>query len=217
MNSRALTIVLTIALIASALVWAPKAASYRLIGHNQGYEPVQPIAYSHRLHAGELRIACQYCHWAADKSRHAGIPAASICMNCHKAVTSASSAVRAEAERARAENREPKPMVSAEIRKIYEHLGLGEDRERDPDRAMSPIAWTKVYSVPDFVFFDHRAHVGAGVRCQDCHGPVETMERIRQVGTLSMGWCVQCHRDATQNGIAGRTVNAPIECSTCHR
>ena len=217
MSSRVLTFALTIGLVCVAMLWLPKASAYRLPGQNRGYEPAQPIAFSHRQHAGELQIACGYCHWAAEKSRHAGIPAASICMNCHRAVTSASATVRAEAERARKENRDPRSVVSPEIRKIYDHLGLGDDRERDPERPTTPIAWTQVYSVPDFVYFDHRAHVGAGVRCQHCHGAVETMDRVQQQGDLSMGWCVSCHRSVTQNGINGRKAYAPIDCSTCHR
>jgi len=78
------------------------------------------------------------------------------------------------------------------------------------------VAWTRIHSLPDFVYFDHRAHVNAGVVCQQCHGPVETMERVRQVSDLSMGWCVNCHRDANEKGIGGRRVNASINCSTCH-
>ncbi|MCL4850701.1 MAG: hypothetical protein KJZ78_04885, partial [Bryobacteraceae bacterium] len=79
-----------------------------------------------------------------------------------------------------------------------------------------PIAWTKVHHLPDFVYFDHRPHVNAGVTCQECHGPVETMERVRQVSDLSMGWCVNCHRNANRTGVAGKPVQASIDCSACH-
>lgn len=217
MTSRRVTIVLAIALLISIIGWLPGAAGYRLGGHNRGYEPDQPIAFSHRLHSAELQVGCAYCHWAAEKSRYAGIPAASICMNCHRSVSAPFSSIRAEEEQARREQREARPIVSAEIKKIYEHLGLGDDMERDPAKQPRPIEWALVHAIPDYVYFDHRAHVGVGVACQQCHGPVETMERVRQTETLSMGWCVNCHRDATRDGVAGRTVNASIDCSTCHR
>jgi hypothetical protein len=74
----------------------------------------------------------------------------------------------------------------------------------------------RVHNLPDFVYFDHRAHVTAGVTCQHCHGPIESMERVRQVETLSMGWCVNCHRDATENGISGQAVHASTDCAVCH-
>jgi hypothetical protein len=96
-------------------------------------------------------------------------------------------------------------MVSAELRKLY-----------DAVQQSSPIAWTRIHSLPDFAYFDHRPHVGAGVACQQCHGPVESMERVRQFSDLSMGWCVNCHRDANRIGVAGKRVNASINCSTCH-
>lgn len=205
MNSRILTIVLGIATAFSLLLLAARASMFHLPGNHQGYEPVQPIAYSHRLHAGEMQIQCQYCHFGADRSRHAGIPPASVCMNCHKFVTAPLGAVRAEDEVAAKENRPPRPVVSAELRKLYDAV----DHVR-------PVAWNRVHSLPDFVYFDHRAHVNTGVACQQCHGPVESMERVRQVSDLSMGWCVNCHRDANRTGIAGHRVNASINCSTCH-
>ena len=126
---------------------------------------------------------------------------------------------RNEAETAAAEREGGalKPVASAEIKKIYDHLGLGADMEPDPAIAPQPIRWKRVYEVADFVYFDHRAHLGAGVRCQHCHGDVETMDRVKQVGSLSMGWCVSCHREATEHGINGQAVNARVECTTCHR
>jgi hypothetical protein len=205
MRSRVLTIVLGFAVVFSVMLLASRAAMFHLPGNHQGYEPVQPIAYSHRLHAGELQIQCQYCHFGADKSRHAGIPPASVCMNCHKFVTAPLGAVRAEDELAEKEKRAPRPVVSAELRKLYGAVN-----------GAQPIAWTRIHSLPDFAYFDHRPHVNAGVACQQCHGPVESMERVRQVSDLGMGWCVNCHRDASRTGIAGRRVNASTNCSTCH-
>jgi hypothetical protein len=204
-RSRILTIVLGVAVVFSGALLASRSSMFRLPGNNQGYEPVQPIAYSHRLHAGELQIQCQYCHFGADKSRHAGIPPASVCMNCHKFVTASVGAMRAEDELAEKEQRSPRPVVSAELRKLYDAVEHGR-----------PIAWTRIHSLPDFAHFDHRPHVNAGVACQQCHGPVETMERVRQVADLSMGWCVNCHRDADRTGVLGKRVDASINCSTCH-
>jgi hypothetical protein len=204
-RSRVLTIVLGVAVCFSGVLLVSRAAIFHLPGNHQGYEPVQPIAYSHRLHAGEMQIQCQYCHFGADKSRHAGIPPASVCMNCHKFVTASLGAVRAEDEDAAKEKRAPRPIVSPELRKLYDAVNTG-----------TPIAWNRIHSLPDFVYFDHRPHVNAGVACQQCHGPVEAMERVRQVSDLTMGWCVNCHRDSNRTGVAGRTVHASINCSTCH-
>jgi hypothetical protein len=205
MRSWVATIVLSVALVFSAAALLVNAGSLRRPGNHQGYEPVQPIEYSHRLHAGELQIQCLYCHSAAEKGRHAGIPSANVCMNCHKFVTATLGAIRAEDEAAKAEKRAVRKVASAEIDKLLGAVGTG-----------TPIAWTRVHNLPDFVYFDHRAHVHAGVACQTCHGPVETMERVRQVATLNMGWCVNCHRDANRDGIAGKPAHASIDCATCH-
>ena len=203
--SRILTILLGVAVLFSGVLLASRSAMFHLPGNHQGYEPVQPIAYSHRLHAGELQIQCQYCHFGADKSRHAGIPPAAVCMNCHKFVTASLGATRAEDELAEKEKRPPRPVVSSELRKLYDAVNTG-----------TPIAWTRIHALPDFAYFDHRPHVNAGVACQQCHGPVESMERVRQVSDLTMGWCVNCHRASNRTGVAGRRVNASINCSTCH-
>lgn len=216
MNSRLLTLVLLVGLSGSLLALFPKMQAYRLPGNHRGYEPMQPIAFSHRLHAGELQVGCLYCHSGAESSRYAGIPAASACMNCHKFVTAPWGAIRAEDELARNEKRAPRRIVSAEIQKVYDAMGLNEKMKPDPRKHPRPIEWTLVHSLPDFAYFDHRAHVIAGVNCQQCHGPVETMERVRQVQDLSMGWCVNCHREVTRNGLAGKTLDASIDCSTCH-
>lgn len=216
MNSRILTMSLAVAVVLVGLMTVDAVGTWPVPGVQQGYEPVQPIAYSHRLHAGELQIDCQYCHSGAETSRHAGIPAANVCMNCHKFITAPLGAVRAEDELAQKENRRSKEVVSSEIAKIYAAFGLGESREPDATAETQPIEWIKVHNLPDYVYFDHRAHVNVGVRCQTCHGPVETMERMRQAEDLTMGWCVNCHRDATENGVAGKTVDASIDCTTCH-
>src|SRR5512146_2768787 len=142
--SPAVSVVLLVALAFSILIAAPKFAAYALPGNQRGYEPAQPIAFSHRLHAGELQVACLYCHSGAERSRHAGIPAANVCMNCHRYVTAPLGAIRAEDEAAKKENRAPRRIVSPEIQKIYDALALNEKFQPDSRRQARPIAWTKV-------------------------------------------------------------------------
>jgi hypothetical protein len=233
-GSPAITIVLLVCVGFGLIALAPNLASAHLPGNQIGYEPTQPIAFSHRLHAGELQVSCLYCHSGAERSRHAGIPAANVCMNCHRFVSTTMGAVRAEDELAKKENRAPRRMVSPEIQKLYAALALGPDLKPD-GRTPAPIRWVKIHNLPDFVYFDHRPHVNAGVACQSCHGPVENMERVRQVQDLSMGWCVNCHRGVDRAGIDGkgnftslpapaasgpkpvtRRVYASTDCQTCH-
>lgn len=216
MNQRVWTLVLLVGLGYGSFALIAQAAALRPFGNRQGYEPEQPIAFSHRLHAGEMAIPCGYCHTAADQSRHAAIPDAGTCLNCHRNVTAASAAVKAEKTAAEAAGRAPRKLVSPELRKLYDALALDDDLRRDPEREPEPIRWTKIHDLPDFVFFSHQAHVSAGVDCARCHGPVETMDRMRQVESLSMGWCVDCHRQANETGINGRPVQASTDCATCH-
>lgn len=204
MSGRTLVALIVVALLLG-LFAAGQAAQLRLPGDNTGYAPEQPIRFSHRLHSGELAIDCLYCHTGAERSRHAGIPAVSVCFNCHKTVTAPWSEVRAEQEAAQAEKREPRPVTSPEIRKVL-----------DAWTQRRPIEWTQVHKVPDFVTFQHRAHVNAGVACDACHGPVRTMERVRQVSSLSMGWCVDCHRGGPTALAAGVTGRATTDCAACH-
>lgn len=152
-----------------------------MVSNQQGYEPEQPIAYSHAVHAGQRQIDCLYCHFGAERSRHAGVPPAQVCMNCHSQVK----------------------RDSPEVQKIEAAVESG-----------IPIAWTRVHRFPDHAYFDHSRHVAvAGIRCQSCHGPVETMTRVRQVKSMSMGFCLDCHRTSKQpgNGLAPST-----DCSACH-
>ena len=216
MGSRLLTLILAVAGVFAAATLAPRLSALRLAGEQRGYEPVQPIDFSHRLHASELEIDCFYCHAGAERSRHAGIPAASVCMNCHRFVTAALGAVRAEDELAQQAKRQPRRIVAPGIGRLYTVLGLDEGGQRDPQRDTEPIAWTKVHNLPDYVYFDHRPHVAAGVSCGSCHGPVERMERVRQVESLTMGWCVHCHRRVNREGVNGRRVSASTDCSACH-
>jgi len=216
LDGRVLTAVLTVALFGSLFLFASVAREIHLPRDNRGFEPEQPIAFSHRLHAGELSIDCLYCHTGAERSRHAGVPPASTCMNCHRLVTASWGAIRAEDRAAKKENRKPRPIVSAELRKLYDYLALDEQLKPRPDAQPQPIPWVRVHDLPDFVYFDHRAHVNAGVDCQRCHGEVQTMERVRQVESLNMGWCVNCHRQVNEQGVKGQPVHAPLDCATCH-
>jgi nitrate reductase gamma subunit len=214
--SRVVTTVLLVGLAFSLLALVPRLWAAPLPGNDKGYEPAQPIAFSHRLHAGELQVSCLSCHADAEKGRHAGIAPASVCMNCHRFVTAPARDVRAEAELAREEKRPPRTIVSPELAKLYDALGLDDKLQPVPARPTTPIRWVKVHNLPAFTRFDHRAHASAGVACQHCHGSVEGMERVRQVEDLSMGWCVQCHRDAREHGVAGREVRPSNDCTTCH-
>ena len=186
---------LTIATVAIFVALLPRLAETRFLGNNEGYSPDQPIAYSHRLHAGTLGIDCLYCHSAAEHGRHAGIPSADVCMNCHSFVTATWDAVREEITTAKKEGRKAETLVSPELEKLYRAMGLNRDRVRDESIEPSAIEWMQVHRLPDFTYFNHSVHVRGGVKCQTCHGPVETMERMRQHATLSMGWCIECHRE----------------------
>jgi hypothetical protein len=214
--SRLVTLVLVILLGWGAVELVPRLKSYPLPGNQQGYAPEQPIDFSHRLHAGELKISCLYCHFGAEQSRHAGIPASSLCMNCHRLVSSSWEAKFSEYLVALRTDRAPKRIVSPEIRKLYDSLGLDDELQPDPTRSPSPIPWVKVHNLPAYACFDHRAHVKSGVKCQQCHGPVETMDRVRQVEDLSMGWCVDCHRNPDRADTAGRLSRASTDCAVCH-
>ena len=137
-------------------------------------------------------------------------------MKCHKFVTSSFDAFQDEVTRAEAEKRKPKPIVSDELKKLYESFGLDEFLKPDVNAVATSIPWVRVHNLPDFVYFDHRAHVTVGVTCQRCHGAVESMEGVRQVENLSMGWCVNCHRETTKTGIDGSPVHASTDCAVCH-
>jgi hypothetical protein len=216
MHRIVVTVVLLVGLFFSLIVLASGMSSWRLPDNQQGYAPPQPIEYSHRLHAGELQIDCLFCHSAAEHGRHAGIPSTDVCMKCHKFVTSSFDVLQEEITRADKEKRKPDQIVSDELRKLYDSLSLDDPQKPNPDAETNSIPWVRVHDLPDYVSFDHSAHVSAGVSCQKCHGPVESMERMRQFETLSMGWCVNCHREATKNGIDGHAVDASTDCATCH-
>ena len=211
-----LSAVLLIGVGLAASLFAANLARQHTPGNHQGYSPRQPIEFSHRLHAEELNMNCRYCHSGAATSRHAGIPSGDVCMRCHKFVTASFDVMQAESRLADKEERIPNRIVSDELRKLYDFMALDDELQPHESRLPRPIPWTQVHNLPDHVYFDHRAHMSAGIRCQQCHGPVESMQRVEQFSRLSMGWCVNCHRDASQHGVQGQSVEASLDCTACH-
>lgn len=170
-----------------------------------GYAPEQPIAYSHKLHAGLMGMDCRYCHQSVEEGPHANVPSTETCMNCHKTVW------------------KDRP----EIQKLTAAHEAGE-----------PVEWIKVHMLPDYAYFNHAAHLNAGVGCASCHGRIDQMEIVRQDQPLNMGWCLECHR-APENHLRPldritdmdfvvdpaqglefkqeRNIQPPVHCSACHR
>ena len=163
-------------------------AFFMQIGIDQGYAPVQPIHYSHKIHAGANKIDCKYCHSSAVKSKHSGIPSLNVCMNCHKNIAE----YNGEEDLA---NGYTKEFYTKEIAKLYEAVGW-DDADQSYTGEEKPVKWIQIHNLPDFVYFNHSQHVNvAGVECQTCHGPVEEMEIMEQYSPLTMGWCIDCHRE----------------------
>lgn len=173
-----------------------------------GYTPVQPVAYSHKLHAGELGMDCYYCHTSVGKSAYAAVPPTETCMNCHVRV---------------------KPQ-SPRLALVRESYNTGQ-----------PIPWVRVHQLADFAYFNHKAHITAGVSCVSCHGRVDQMVEVKQVEPMNMAWCLDCHRnpaphirpveqvtnlawkpdrdpvDIGREIIQAKGINPPQHCSGCHR
>ncbi len=165
------------------------------LGRQKNYQPVQPIFYSHKVHAGINQINCLYCHGSAWESKTAGIPSVNICMNCHKAVTDYTKGPKLYTEDGKEVD------GTAEIAKLYKAAGFDPKSPAswDPTKANS-IEWVKIHNLPDHVYFNHSQHVNAGnVQCQTCHGDITAMDEVKQVSELSMGWCVNCHRNTNVN------------------
>ena len=161
------------------------------VGVDQGYEPVQPIHYSHRIHAGENKIECKYCHSSARVSKHSGIPSLNVCMNCHKQVN--------EVAEETATAQYSKEFYDKEIQKLYEATGWNPD-EMAYTGEKKPVKWVRIHNLPDLAYFNHSQHVSvANIECQKCHGPVEEMEIMYQHSSLTMGWCINCHRETQVN------------------
>lgn len=176
-----------------------------------GFQPQQPVPFSHKLHAGDMGIDCRYCHNTVEFTNHAAIPPTQTCMNCHTQIQKDSSQIE--------------PLLNSYI------TGM-------------PMQWQRVHDLPDFVYFSHSAHVNRGVSCVSCHGRIDRMEIVTQLKTLSMGWCLECHRAPEQHlrdpdlvtqlnwGIdrsleqmiedgsfwrQQNNLNPSQDCSTCHR
>ena len=159
------------------------------IGVDQGYMPVQPIHYSHKIHAGANQIECQYCHSSARISKHSGIPSLNVCMNCHENIAD----YNGEED---LEKGYTKDFYTKEIKKLYKAVGWDEETQSYTGDT-EPVKWVRIHNLPDFVYFNHSQHVSvAGIDCQKCHGPVEEMEILYQYSPLTMGWCIDCHRES---------------------
>ncbi|WP_281989292.1 c-type cytochrome [Aquimarina aggregata] len=157
------------------------------VGVDQGYQPIQPIHYSHKIHAGDNQIECKYCHSSARVSKHSGIPSLNVCMNCHKSI--------GEVAETTATEDYSKEFYDGEIQKLYKAVGWDADAQKYTGET-EPVKWVRIHNLPDFAYFNHSQHVSvAGVECQKCHGPVEEMEIMYQHAPLTMGWCINCHRE----------------------
>ncbi len=147
---------------------------------NPGYMPTQPVPFSHKIHAGELKMDCRYCHVNVEKAAHASVPPTATCINCHSPIgpdgAPALSAVHPASEK---------------LRPIHESWESGENGESVP--------WKRIHRLPDFVYFDHSAHVTRGVSCVSCHGRIDTMDKVYQAKELSMAWCLECHNNPAEH------------------
>lgn len=164
------------------------------LGRQQGYQPVQPIFYSHKVHAGINQISCLYCHSNALDSKHATVPPLNVCMNCHAAINDYTHGPKLY--------REDGSEVdgTAEIQKLYSYTGYDPKTSSYNAAKAHPVEWIKIHSLPDHVFFSHAQHTKAGkVQCQTCHGPIQEMNEVKQFAPLSMGWCINCHRTTKVN------------------
>jgi len=162
------------------------------IGVDQGYMPVQPIHYSHKIHSGANQIECQYCHSSVRKSKHSGIPSLNVCMNCHQNIAE----YNGEED---LEKGYTKEFYTNEIKKLYKAVGWDEE-SRTYTGDTEPVKWVRIHNLPDFVYFNHSQHVNVGgIDCKECHGPIEEMEIVYQHSSLTMGWCINCHRESEVN------------------
>ena len=198
------------------------------IGIDQGYAPIQPIHYSHKIHAGANQIECKYCHSSARVSKHSGIPSLNVCMNCHEYIGE----YNGEED---LENGYTKDFYTNEIKKLYSAVGWDEENQVYTGNTQ-PVKWIRIHNLPDFVYFNHAQHAQvAQIECQTCHGPVEEMEIMYQYSPLTMGWCIDCHRESNVDkdneyyqkvheelskkyGVEQLTVAqlGGIECAKCH-
>lgn len=164
------------------------------VGIDQGYEPVQPIHFSHKVHAGDNKVDCKYCHSSARVSKTSGIPSLNVCMNCHKSIYEYKGNPEGPSQ-SDIENGYTNEFYTKEIKKLYAAVGWDEENQKYTGES-KPVEWVRIHNLPDFVYFNHSQHVSvAGVECQTCHGPIEEMEVVSQHAPLTMGWCINCHRE----------------------
>lgn len=159
------------------------------LGRMKGYQPEQPIYYSHKVHAGTNQISCLYCHGGAQDSKHSNVPSVNTCMNCHKAIKEykGDPIVREDGSAVNG---------TTEIQKLYSYAGWNPDK-KVYDQPGKPIEWVKIHNLPDHVYFNHSQHVKVGKQnCQTCHGNIQEMGEVAQYSDLSMGWCINCHRES---------------------
>ena len=200
----AIVLIIVVGIAKVGLIWYYWSPEYTDVG----YQPQQPVPYSHKLHAGDLGMDCRYCHSNVEVSAHATVPPTQTCMNCHT-------------------------LVLPESEKLLP--------VRESWTSNKPIEWVRINKIPDYAYFDHSAHLNAGVGCASCHGNVAEMEKVIQVKPLSMGWCLDCHRNPDQHlrpadeitnmnwtppenqaEFAARVkaekhIAPPVDCSGCHR
>jgi cytochrome c551/c552 len=160
------------------------------LGRSKNYQPEQPIFYSHTVHAGINQINCLYCHGGAQESKHANIPSVNVCMNCHMGINEYAKGPKLY--------REDGTEVdgTAEINKLYQYAGWDPAKKQYNGKGQ-PIEWIRIHNLPDHVYFNHSQHVTAGKQnCQTCHGDIQKMDEVYQFSDLSMGWCVNCHRES---------------------
>lgn len=165
------------------------------LGRQKTYQPDQPIFYSHKVHAGLNQVNCLYCHGNAWESKQAAIPSVNVCMNCHKAITTYEKGPKLYRDNGDEVN------GTAEIAKLYKYAGFDPNTPSkwDPSKA-KPIEWVKIHNLPDHVYFNHSQHIRAGnIQCQSCHGEITAMDEVKQMAELSMGWCINCHRQTNVN------------------
>jgi len=196
--------VAAVALVVPLVIWYYFSPEYTDVG----YQPHQPVPYSHKLHVGELGLDCRYCHAGVEVAAVASVPPTQVCMNCHQLVARDSELL------------EP-------IRASFQ--------------SGKPMRWVRIHKVPEYAYFDHSVHIGAGVGCASCHGDIGAAEEVQQVEPLSMSWCLDCHRDPSPHlrpedkiydtawvpsedqptfaaqVIADREIAPPEDCSACHR
>ena len=202
------------------------------VGVDQGYQPIQPIAFSHKIHSGENKIDCQYCHSSAKHSKHSGIPSVNVCMNCHMAIAEVAEGTEIEWNG----QIYGKERLDREIAKVYDAAGW-DPEELEYTGEEKPVKWVRIHNLPDLVYYNHAQHVTVGgIKCQKCHGPVEEMDEMYQYSPLTMGWCINCHREtnvdlkgneyyakihdqlAKQYGVEKVTIAqlGGLECGKCH-